>query len=102
MKILFFILLYGYGLVMGGSSLVFFHEEKLPLWLTLVNCLSAFVLCLTPLSRKFLYLGLALLLFSAILNGFSLNGLPNWHHVVVRLVFSALLCLLYLKQIKPD
>lgn len=95
MKLLFYILLYGYGISMGSSSIALFKKDVLPLWLTILNCISSLLILLTPISQSNFYLGLTLLFLSAITNGFILNGFPNWIHLIVRFMFSIFLIFLY-------
>lgn len=95
MKIIFYILLYAYGIAIGGSSIALFKENTIPLWLTIFNILDSLILFLTPLSKIFLYSGLFLLMIVAIINGFILNGFPNWQHLLVRIIFSIFIIWLY-------
>ena len=95
MKIIFYFLLYVYGIAMGGSSIALFKENTIPLWLTIFNILGSLILFLTPLSKIFLYSGLLLFIIVAIINGFMLNGFPNWKHLLVRFLLSAFIIFFY-------
>jgi len=95
MKIIFYFLLYIYGIAMGGSSIALFKENTIPLWLTIFNVVGSLTLFLTPLSKIFLYSGLLLLMIVAIMNGFILNGFPNWQHLLARFILSAFIIFLY-------
>ncbi|EKT8876236.1 hypothetical protein CJ755_003096 [Listeria monocytogenes] len=95
MKFIFYCLVYVYGIAMGGSSIALFKENTISLWLTIFNILGSLLLFLTPLSKIFLYSGLLLLIIVAIVNGFILNGFPNWKHLLVRFILSISIIFLY-------
>ncbi len=95
MHILFFILLYLYGITMSGSSIIIFMNSPLPLWIIILNCMGSLSLFLTPTSKNFFYSGIILLIIAAIFNGLALNGHINPIHLFIRVIFSLFMLFLY-------
>lgn len=95
MNILFYLLIYLYGVGMGGSSIALFTSGTLPFWALIINCIGPITLFLTPKSKIFFYVGLLLIIITSIINGFLLNGFPNPIHLLIRLLFSLLMIFLY-------
>lgn len=95
MNVLFYILLYLYGTIMGVSSFLLFKDATLPLWIMGINLIGSITLFLTPISKYFFYTGIVLIIMAAIINGFWLNGFPNPKHLLIRFIFSLIMILLY-------
>lgn len=98
MKIVTYLLIYGYAAVMGISGGLLGKSQEIPLWLVIANVLSSILLSCAPFSKNFLYVGLLFLFICALINGYELNGHIRWTHVMIRLSFSVFLIYLYHKN----
>lgn len=97
MHILFYTLLYVYAFFMGVSATILKQKKVFSFNLMIINVLSAATLSLTPFSISFFFLGISLLFLCSIVNGFFLNGFPNYKHLLIRFIFSLILLILAYK-----
>lgn len=93
MSYLVWLLIYLYGGSMLLAIMAFFSQA--PIWLIVLNFLGILSLFLTPFHPYLLYLGLALLLLSAQLNGQIILDNTNLSHLIIRLAISLFLIVLY-------
>lgn len=101
MNILCLILTVLYSLMNTIISIIGFKSQKTTLSSSSLMFLGGFLtflsIFLTNYSIFFLIIGLILIHISAINNGLKLYGKINPKHHIIRLVFSLLLIILYIK-----
>lgn len=87
------ILAFLYAICMGYAALSLISLSKQPCIL-IFNLSGAIFIFFYLVDYRFLYAGVIILFFSALLNGYFILNKLNFMHILIRFIFSGFLCLL--------